>query len=207
VLPETVVYDVDLTLSLPAEMTRVSSINALAHAVEALCAPDANPVVDGMALQAISGIVGALPAVLDRPGDREARGTLLQSAWLAGNCLASVAMGLHHKLCHTLGGSFALPHAQTHAAMLPHTMAYNAPAAADAMARIAEAMGVSDAPTGVFALVSSLGGPSSLAELGFARESIDQAAELAAAAGYPNPREVTCESIAATVPTPAGVLS
>lgn len=197
VLPETVVYDVDLTLTLPLEMTRVSSINALAHAVEALYAPDANPVIDGMALQAISGIVDALPVVLNQIGDREARAMLLQSAWLAGNCLASVAMGLHHKLCHTLGGSFALPHAQTHTAMLPYTMAYNAPAAADAMARIADAMRVPDAPSGMFELVSSLGGPSSLAELGFARENIDRAAELAAETPYPNPRDVTREGIAA----------
>src|SRR5574337_379289 len=197
ILPETVVYDVDLTLDLPAGLTLASTINAMAHAVEALYAPDANPVTDGMALQAITAIVGALPAVMADPADLDARSELLRSAWLAGTCLAYAAMGLHHKLCHTLGGSFGLPHAQTHTAMLPYTMAYNASAAPAVMARIADAMRVPDAPAGVFDLVSTLGGATSIAELGFARDDIGHAAELATAKPYPNPREVTRAGIAA----------
>jgi maleylacetate reductase len=197
ILPEVVVYDVDLTLGLPADLTLTSAINSLAHAVEALYSPEANPVIDDMALQAISGITRALPVVMDNLGDRDARAELLQAAWLAGACLASVGMGLHHKLCHTLGGSFDLPHAATHTAMLPHTMAYNAPAAPVAMARIAEAMRVPDAAGGVFDLVSTLGGPVSIVELGFARSDIDRAAELATAKPYPNPRELTRDGITA----------
>jgi len=197
ILPEVVVYDVDLTLGLPADLSLTSAINALAHAVEALYSPEANPVIDGMALQAIGSITRALPAVMDEPGDRAARAELLQAAWLAGTCLASVGMGLHHKLCHTLGGSFGLPHAPTHTVVLPHAMAYNASAAAAPMAAMAEAMRVPDAAAGVFDLVSTLGGPTSLADLGFAREDIERAAELATAKPYPNPRELTRDGIAA----------
>lgn len=197
ILPEVVVYDVDLTVGLPRDLTLVSAINALAHAVEALYSAEANPVIDGMALQAIGSIARALPVVMAAPGDPTARAELLQSAWLAGTCLASVGMGLHHKLCHTLGGSFGLPHAPTHTVVLPHAMAYNTPAAPEAMARIAQAMRVPDAAAGVFDLVAGLGGPTSLAELGFGREDIDRAAELATAKPYPNPRAVTRDGITA----------
>lgn len=195
ILPETVVYDVDLTLGLPLEISVTSGINALAHAVEALYSPEANPVVDAMALDAVSGIARALPALAADPRDTEARGDLLQAAWLAGMCLASVGMGLHHKLCHTLGGTFGLPHARTHTVILPHAMAYNAPAAGGTMDRIAEALGVPDAPSGVFDLIASLDGPTSLESLGMAEADLPRAARLAASTPYPNPRELTAEGI------------
>jgi maleylacetate reductase len=111
VLPETVVYDVALTTGLPVDISVTSAINAMAHAVEAMYSPQANPVTDGMALSAITSIATALPAMAARPTDPEPRAELLQAAWLAGTCLGTVGMGLHHKLCHVLGGSFGLPHA------------------------------------------------------------------------------------------------
>ncbi|MEU2930517.1 maleylacetate reductase and hydroxyquinol 1,2-dioxygenase domain-containing protein [Streptomyces sp. NPDC007251] len=196
ILPETVVYDVDLTLTLPLPMTVTSGINALAHAVEALYAADANPVTDQQALDAVSRIGRALPRLAADPADPEARADLLHAAWLAGTCLATVGMGLHHKLCHTLGGSFGLPHAETHTVVLPHAMAYNAPAAPDAMRRIADALGVPDAPSGVYDLVASLGGPTSLRGLGMAESDLARAADLAVATPYPNPRELTFDGIA-----------
>lgn len=195
ILPETVVYDVELTLGLPTDLTVTSAVNAMAHAVEALYSAQANPVVDGMALDAIGAVTRALPRVVADSRDLDARADLLQAAWLAGACLAGVGMGLHHKLCHTLGGSFALPHAPTHTVVLPYAMAYNAPAVPEVMARIADAMGVPDAPGGLHDLVGALGGPTSLAELGFTREDIGRAAALATATPYPNPRPVTAEGI------------
>jgi alcohol dehydrogenase class IV/protocatechuate 3,4-dioxygenase beta subunit len=195
ILPETVIYDVELTLGLRLPVSVPSGINALAHAVEALYSPQANPITDSMALDAISRIARGLPAVVSHPSDVDARGDLLQAAWLAGTCLATVGMGLHHKLCHTLGGSFDLPHAPTHTVILPHAMAYNAPAAPGAMARIAEALGVSDAPSGVFDLVVRAGGPASLRELGMAESDLARAAELATAEPYPNPRELTHDGV------------
>jgi alcohol dehydrogenase class IV/protocatechuate 3,4-dioxygenase beta subunit len=197
ILPETILYDVDLTVSLPVAMSVTSGINALAHAVEALYSPDANPVTDQLALTAIRNLAGALPKIAANPADLDARADALQAAWLAGTCLATVGMGLHHKLCHTLGGSFGLPHAETHTVVLPHAMAYNKTAAPDVMAKIADALGVPDAPSGVYDLIVSLNGPTSLRELGLAAADLTAAAELATAKPYPNPSPVTREGILA----------
>jgi alcohol dehydrogenase class IV/protocatechuate 3,4-dioxygenase beta subunit len=194
-LPETVIYDVDFTLSLPVNMSVCSAFNAMAHAVEALYSPEANPVVDSMALGAISLIAAALPVISIDPGDISARTSLLQAAWLAGTCLGTVGMGLHHKLCHVLGGSLDLPHAQTHTAVLPHVMAYNAEAVPDVMARVAAALDVSYAPDGVFDLIKWIGGPVSLRQLGMAEKDIASLARQAVAASYPNPRELSVDGI------------
>ena len=196
ILPETVVYDVELTLGLPVMLTVTSGVNALAHAVEALYSPDATPVTDAMALEAVAAIARALPVLHDDASDMEARAELLQAAWLTGSCLGAVGMGLHHKLCHTLGGTFGLPHAQTHTVVLAHAMAYNALAAPQAMARIAHALDAPDAPTGVFDLIRRVGGPTSLRDLGMAEADVDRAAELATAKPYPNPRELTRDGLA-----------
>jgi alcohol dehydrogenase class IV len=197
VLPETVIYDVDLTLGLPVGMTVTSVLNAIAHAVEALYSPQANPITDGLALDALARASRALPAVAADPADAAARADLLRAAWLAGTCLGSVGMGLHHKLCHTLGGSYGLPHAATHTVVLPHAMAYNAPAVPDVMDRIARALGAADGPGGMFDLIVSVGGPTSLRGLGMIESELSRAAKLAAQQSYPNPRELTEEGIEA----------
>ncbi|MCX4767269.1 maleylacetate reductase and hydroxyquinol 1,2-dioxygenase domain-containing protein [Streptomyces sp. NBC_01275] len=197
ILPETVVYDVNLTLGLPVPLTVTSGVNAMAHAVEALYAPQSNPATDALALRSISLLAGALPRIAADPGHPAARAEALEAAWLAGTCLGTVGMALHHKLCHTLGGSFGLPHAETHTVVLPHAMAYNAPSAPEAMRRIADALGAADAPTAVYDLVASLGGPLSLRDLGLAQTDLPRAVDLATATPYPNPREVTPEGMSA----------
>jgi maleylacetate reductase len=169
VLPETIVYDVDLTVDLPVAMSVTSGINAMAHAVEALYSPDANPVTDQLALDAIRRLADALPKIVAGPADLAARSDALQAAWLAGTCLGAVRMGLHHKLCHAMGGSFGLPHAETHTVILPHVMARQSP---EVMSRIASALGVGDAATGVYDLVVELGGPTALRDLGLAESDI-----------------------------------
>ena len=123
VLPETVIYDVDLTLTMPSSLSATSGLNAIAHAVEALYARDRNPVVSLMAEEGIRNLARALPKIKADTGDIEARTEALYGAWLCGSCLGAVGMALHHKLCHTLGGAFNLPHAETHAAILPHAVA------------------------------------------------------------------------------------
>jgi len=160
VLPETVLYDVDLTVGLPVPLTVTSAINALAHAVGALSAPDANPITSTLARDAIAGITSALPRVAATPDDIEARADLLRAAWLAGICLGSVTMGRHHKLAHILGGTFGLPHSETHTVLLPHTSGMD-----------------------IFDLISDLGGPTSLHALGMAEADLPRAAELAGFAG------------------------
>jgi maleylacetate reductase len=195
ILPETVIYDVELTLDLPRATSATSALNALAHAVEALYARDANPVTSLLADDAIAALARALPKIVAAPNDIAARTDALRGAWLAGTCLGSVGMALHHKLCHVLGGSFELPHAETHAVVLPHVIAYNRAAAPDAMAHISRALGGGDAAAATFELARAVGAPASLAELGMPASGIDRAAELALATPYWNPRPLELGAI------------
>jgi maleylacetate reductase len=190
VLPRTVIYDPELTLTLPAALSAASGLNAIAHAVEGLYAVDANPIASLMAEESIRALARALPAIVADPGDGAARADALYGAWLAGTVLGSVSMALHHKLCHTLGGAYGLPHAETHAVVLPYAVAYNAPAAPGAMARVARALGARDAAAGLYELARASGVPSSLASLGMRAADLDAAADLAARDAYPNPRPI-----------------
>jgi alcohol dehydrogenase class IV len=188
VLPRTVIYDPELTLTLPLGMTVTSALNAIAHAAEGLYAHDGNPITALMAEEGIRASAAALPRLTANPKDLDARSDALYGAWLCGSVLGAVAMGLHHKLCHTLGGSFNLPHAEVHTVILPHALAYNAAQAPEAMARIARALGVADAPLALFERAKSHGAPTSLAALGMPASGLDRAAELAVQTPYPNPR-------------------
>jgi alcohol dehydrogenase class IV len=188
VLPRTVVYDPELSAALPFPITVVSLLNAVAHAAEGLYAPDRNPLVEAMAEEGIRIAADAMPRLLRDPGDSAARGDALVAAWLCGTVMGSITAGLHHKLCHTLGGSFDLPHAEVHAVILPQAMAYNAPAAASAMARIARALGAASAAGGLFDLGRAHGAPTSLAAIGMRAADLDRAAMLAVQKPYPNPR-------------------
>jgi len=197
ILPETVIYDVELTLRLPVAMSATSGMNAIAHAVEALYAQDANPIISLMAEQGIAALARALPAIGHDPRSRAARHDALYGAWLCGMCLGAVGMALHHKLCHVLGGSFELPHAETHTVVLPYAVAYNAAAVPEAMARIARVLGATDAATGLYELAGRLGAPRSLAALGMPRDGLERAADLAVANPYWNPRPVERAAIRA----------
>jgi maleylacetate reductase len=188
VLPEIVIYDVDLTLGLPPHVAAASGMNAMAHAVEALYARDRNPVVSLMAEEGLAALARALPRIVDDPLDRTARADALYGAWLSGICLGTVGVALHHKLCHVLGGAFDLPHAETHAIILPHAAAYNAPAAADSMERVARAIGAEDAAQGLFRLARRLGLKQALRDIGMPVEGIEQVAGAAITAPYWNPR-------------------
>jgi maleylacetate reductase len=190
VLLKTVVYDVDLTLTFPAALSVVSGINAIAHAVEALYAQDRDPLAFLMAGEALDSLTRSLPVIARRPHDGQARADALYGAWLAGTCLGTVGMALHHKVCHVLGGTFGLPHAETHAVVLPHVAAYNGPAAPEAMARIARALPGDDAAGALFDFAGRLGAPRALRDLGMPESGIEQAAELIARDGYWNPRPV-----------------
>jgi alcohol dehydrogenase class IV len=198
--PDVVVYDVALTTTLPWSVTLTSAVNAMAHAVEALYAADRTDETDRRAAEALTSLAAGLRVLHEPthdPADLDARADLLYGAWLAGTCLAEVGMGLHHQLCHVLGGSFGLPHAPTHTVVLPHAMAYNAPAARQAMATAAAALGVDDAPSGLRSLVAALGGPTRLDALGLDLADVSRAAELATARPYPNPRPVDRDGLVA----------
>src|SRR5579859_3054276 len=166
VLPKTVVYDPDLTLTLPVSMSVTSGINAIAHAAEGLYSRDANPLTSLMAEEGIAALARSLPKIVAQPNDPSARADALYGAWLCGAVLGSVGMALHHKLCHTLGGTFNLPHAETHTIVLPHVLAYNRGAAPGAMKRIAPALHADDAAQGVFDLARDNGAPPALKDIG-----------------------------------------
>ena len=190
VLPRTVLYDPDLVRTLPLEVCVTSGFNAMAHAAEALYAHDRNPVVSLMAEEGLRAMAAALRDLLAEPQSDAAREQGLYGAWLCGAVLGAAAMGLHHKLCHTLGGSYNLPHAETHTVMLPHTLAYNAPNAPDAMLRAARALGTVEnrVPQAIQDLMRAAGAPLALKELGMPAESLDRVADLAVQNPYPNPR-------------------
>src|SRR4051812_6355974 len=188
VLPRTVIYDPELTLTLPVGLSVTSGINAIAHAAEGLYAVDGNPIMDLMAEEGIAALGRALPAIRADAADLAARGQALYGAWLCGVVLGNVGMALHHKLCHTLGGSFNLPHAQTHTIVLPHALAYNAAAAPRAMERIAGALQGANAAQAVFDLARDNGAPVALRDLGLEADDLDRACALALQNQYPNPR-------------------
>jgi len=195
VLPRTIVYDVELTLGMPARLSVVSGLNAMAHAVEALYAKDGNPVTSMLAEQGIAALARALPLIAADTRHVEARSDALFGAWACGNCLGTVGMALHHKLCHTLGGSFDLPHAETHTVILPHAAAFNESAALKAMGRAARALGADKAGAGLFDLAASLGAPTSLKEIGMSESDLDKAADIATSAPYWNPRPADRDAI------------
>jgi len=188
VLPRTVIYDPELTLSLPVSMSVTSGINAIAHAAEGLYAVDRNPVMDLMAEEGIAALGRALPAIRKNAGDLDARSDALYGAWLCGTVLGHVGMALHHKLCHTLGGSFNLPHAETHTIVLPHALAYNAREAPQAMARIQRALAGASAAQAVYDLAQNNGAPVALKDIGMKAADLDRACDIALQNQYPNPR-------------------
>jgi len=195
VLPRTVIYDPELTLSLPTALSVTSGINAIAHAAEGLYSVEGNPVMSLMAEEGIRALGQALPLITRNPADLGARGDALYGAWLCGTVLGHVGMALHHKLCHTLGGTFNLPHAETHTIVLPHALAYNAQQAPQAMARIARALGSASAAQAVYDLAHDNGAPVALKDLGLTEPDLDRACDLALQNQYPNPRPLERQAL------------
>lgn len=195
ILPNAVIYDVDLTLSLPAATSGTSGLNAIAHAVEGLYARDTNPVMQLIAQEGIRALAAALPRVVTNGADIAAREQALYGAWLCGMVLGSVGMALHHKLCHTLGGDFDLPHAETHAIVLPHALAYNAAAVPEAMAMLRVSLGDDDPVRALYDLARNVGAPHALRDLDMPQEGIATAAAHAVENAYWNPRPIEHDAI------------
>jgi len=185
--PETVIYDVDLTLGLPAAMTVTSAMNAIAHGVEAIYAPDANPILTMMSLEAMRAFARSLPGVVADGQDHAARADVLYAAWLCSTALGYITMSLHHKLAHVLGGTFGTPHAETHAILLPHTAGFNAAAVPELMAPVAAIFGGA-VGGGLHDFAARCGAPLRLADLGLRGADLDRAAAIAVQSPYANPR-------------------
>ena len=197
VLPKTVIYDPLLTLGLPARVTGPSAFNAIAHSVEALWMPQANPITSAIAIEGVRAIAGSLARVMNNPGDVDARSELQYGACLSGMSLAQTGTGLHHKLCHILGGTFNLVHADTHSVILPHALRFNASAIPNELPRLAAALGVedNDAAGALLDLAKASGVPTSLAELGLQRNDLGEAADRAAAEITANPVPVDRDAL------------
>jgi alcohol dehydrogenase class IV len=191
VLPRAVIYDAELTLSLPVELSVASGLNALAHCVDSMWAPHADPINAALAAEGIRALSAGLPQVVEDPAGLPGRELALYAAYLSAVAFASAGSGLHHKICHYLGGAFNLPHAQTHAVVLPYVLALNGPAAPAAQRRIADAFGSVDALSGLAALGEALDAPRALRDYGLSRDAIAGAAEALVAVVPPsNPRQV-----------------
>lgn len=201
ILPETVIYDPELTCGLPIAMSVTSGLNAMAHAVEALYAPDRNPMTSMMAMEGIRALSSALPDIVKTPDNLDARSKALYGSWLCGSVLGMVSMALHHKLCHTIGGSFDMPHAETHSVLLPHTTAYTEQAAPELLKPVASLFGKPSAGVGLYDFAASLGAPLSLSSLGFSEANIEKAAELALVNTYYNPRPIELDGIKTLIRT------
>ncbi len=193
VLPRVVLYDPELTLGLPPGLSAASGLNAMAHCVEAFWAPNRNPVTSLAAEEGIRALAGALPLVRVVPDDLDLRGRLLYGAYLAGAAFAAAGSGLHHKICHVLGGRYDLPHAEMHAIVLPHVLAFNAPGVPDAAARIGRALAAaardgapgaapgygSGGPAGALRdLADGQGIPAGLRDIGLRADQVAEAAQL-----------------------------
>ena len=196
VLPKVIVYDAALTMSLPVDLSVASGLNALAHCVDALWGPHADPVNAALAAAGIRALRVGLPKVVAEPMDLDGREAVLFAAYLSAAAFASAGSGLHHKICHVLGGMYNLPHAQTHATVLPYVLAFNGPAAPAAAAAIAQALevagGEASALDGLAALKEELGAPRALADYGFTEDAVDEAAAaILPSVPDSNPRPVT----------------
>ena len=193
--PEVVVYDVDLTLTLPLGLTVTSALNAIAHGMEALYAPDRNPVIEAMVRDAMPAFRDALPALARDPQDREARAMALFAAWGCSTALGYASMALHHKLAHVLGGSFGLPHAETHSVLLPHTTAYNEAFVGDLLKPIADTFGHGAAGPALWHFAKAAKAPLRLADLGLTETDLDRATEIATKNPYANPGPISRDGI------------
>jgi maleylacetate reductase len=204
VQPVSVVYDTELTLVLPPEVTGPSAFNALAHSVEGMYAEGHNPVTTALALEAIGAIARSLPVVMERPADLESRGELLYGAYLSGVVLGATSAGLHHKIAHVLGGTYDLVHADAHSVLLPHVVAFNAPALPDEFGRLAAALGDpgGDPALALWELATASHVPTALSELKsqhdgvvLAPDDLSAVARRVASEAPPNPRPVDADSL------------
>lgn len=194
--PQVLLYDTELFVSLPTAIAVTSGLNAMAHAVEALYAANRTDSSTALAIRGIEAFADGLPKLVRDPQDLEARSMTLQGAWACGTVLGQVGMALHHKLCHTLGGTLNLPHADTHAIILPHAAAYNERAARAELEPVAGILGATSAGAALYGFAKGIGAPLALRDLGLQKPELDRIIELATKNPYPNPRPVTAEGLA-----------
>jgi alcohol dehydrogenase class IV len=179
--PVVAVYDPDLTASTPTRVRAETGMNALAHCVEAAYSPHRTPEAEAIALAGAHRIHAALPAVVADTSDMDALAAMLEGAALAGRCLLNAGMGVHHGLAQLVGGRTGIPHGLANAILLTHAVAFNEPAVPDAVARLAGALGATDAAAAVDGLREAVGLPGRLSEVGVAEDDLEAVARLSQA--------------------------
>lgn len=195
VLPEVILYDPELVVTLPVKMTVTSALNAIAHAAEALYARDRSKESTELATSGLTSFATALPKVLDDPKNIKAREDTLRGAWACGAVLGRVGMALHHKLCHTLGGTFDLPHADTHAVVLPHAVHFNSQAVPDLLSPVSELFDGAPPGPALWHFAKKMGAPLALRDLGLQESDLDRVTDVALSKPYWNPRNITADGI------------
>lgn len=198
-LPRTLIYDPELMVDVPLDVSVASGFNSISHAVSSYLGKDANPVADMYSENGIRTMSAALVKLAENPRDIDARSDAMQGAWLCGMTIMSSGTTIHHKIAHVLGGGFDLPHGPTHAVVLPHSTSYNRDQAPDAMAGIGRAFGVApeDAPNALFDLLGKSGAVESLRGLGLPESALDEAADRIMIDRYFNLRDYDRDAIRA----------
>lgn len=197
VVPTLAIYDPELTLSLPPKFAAASGLNAMAQAVVNVTSREVSPLVSLLALEAVGVLARNLPRIIAQPDDIDARTKVLYGACLAGGAIGTGTTSLHHRLCHILGGMFNTPHAETHAVLLPHSVAYNAAAASGETRRLADAIGMDDAALGIFELAITLGVATALKDIGVRESELDEVARVATENAFNNPEALSRERVRA----------
>jgi maleylacetate reductase len=192
--PHTVIYDADLTASLPRHETATTGMNCLAHCVEALYPAEPNPIASLIALEGIRTLARSLPGIIER-NDANSRADALYAGFIGGLLVSMVGIGLHHRICHVLGGHFGVPHGESNSVVLPHVIAFNAKAMRDIVRAVGGALGAVDAAIGIFELGARIGAPRSLRELGLPRDALAAVAREVVSRGTHNPRPITADGI------------
>ena len=178
-LARTVIYDPELTLELPCEVSAASAMNALAHCIDAAVVNTCSPIIAQAAYEGARVIMNSIGRVAKYPADIEARTEALYGAYLSGAALTG-GFALQHGLAHVLGGSFNVSHGLSHALVLPHVTAFHAQHFPHMMEPVAHAMGVPVSQLGiaVFELLVQTGLPTGLSQVGFIRADLDRAADI-----------------------------
>lgn len=195
VVPTLTLYDPVLTLTLPPAFAAVSGLNAMAQAVVNVATDKPNPIISALAVEGIRALAHSLPLIMSEPGNMDARTEALYGASMAGGALGTGITSLHHRLCHTFGGTFNTPHAETHAILLAHSVAYNAAATPLGTQKVAEAIGVGEAATGIYELAKTLGAPTALSQIGISENDLDRAVSITMENPLVNPEPVSAKRL------------
>ena len=195
VRPSLVIYDPELTLELPLAASISSLFNATAHAVSALYGSQRDPITPLIAEEAIAVLSSSISQLPERTSELHVRELALFGACLAGSCLSTTVLGLHHRLCHVLGGSFGTPHSQTHTVVLPYVVDFFRDAAPDATEAIGRALGVDDPAACLFDLAESVHAPTDLRSLGLRPDDLERVVQLALQTKIPSPRVVDPDNL------------